>query len=784
MIEGPVSGRWAVVEAQTFLARFDSEGAELESYLLSLIEPLSDLVDALDPIGLTPGPFVRLADTLAGARAAREALRGLPPLWRAETALRRRAAQLYAYAGAVRDALQQLKRIEEASGEGSGAPVLSAVGEEQAGHVSPHGRFQELRRAVEDGGLKRELDGLAGQWAMTRPEQGGHGAWVPVVERLPSWAQENRQRPDRDRQTVGALRRVVVDLRGATRRSVVDARAQTENKDRLWTGGALHANTKDLVDAPLSAARAWIDREYPGLRGRYLEGRLAFDWSHLRREGQSAGLAIASLCFTAALEETGQRRRLVLRPEATFTGTVSDEPKSDPPGTTSTDVVRPVSEQGLAIKVQTAFYSPQDTLAVPAAQKAPAHRVLDQLLDRHPHGHLDIVGVSELRDVMDHRRLTERTETSWPRHAARRLWAHRGPAFAGTVIVVLVMALAALVYRPLDKTPVTADFEGEQMIVKNAGGAVIERISVGARVVRHVQRPNKHYTAYSFHDVTGDGQQDICWGQNTPDSEGGDYVACKEVGAEEPLWRFPLDSLAAPFPNKPAVRAGRYSPAGMVIRDLVGGDQPEVYVTTSHRPYFPSLFLQLDARTGEEMGRYVHAGHFKAGPVPVDLEDDGTEELLIGGYTNAYDQAAIAVLDPRRVAGHGPVTPEYAVSGHDRAAERAYIRFPQTKVGAVQGDGVSVVRRIRVREDGRIEVQVRDGHAGSVERGDEAYILVYFDRSLRPQAVGTSSHYDRLADTLAQRGALDSEPDAEYFEQYRGRLLYWTGEEWQAKNKR
>lgn len=313
---------------------------------------------------------------------------------------------------------------------------------------------------------------------------------------------------------------------------------------------------------------------------------------------------------------------------------------------------------------------------------------------------------------------------------------------------------------------------------------MIERISVGARVVRHVQRPNKHYTAYSFHDVTGDGQQDICWGQNTPDSEEGDYVACKEVGAEEPLWRFPLDSLAAPFPNKPAVQAGQYKAAGMAVGDFNDDERPELYVTTAHQPYFPSLFLQLDAQTGEEMSRYLHAGHFKIGPVPVNLDGDDFEELLIGGYTNAYDQAAFAVLDPRRIQGHGPVTSEYAVSGYNPATQQAYVRLPRTKVGSAQGSGLPLVKGIEVLEDGRVEVKVREGRVGGPERGNEAYILVYFDRSLRPQAVGTSSHYDRLADTLAQRGALDSVPDADYFEQYQGRLLYWTGEEWQAKNKR
>ncbi len=792
MIDGPVSGRWAVVEAQLFLARLDPKGPEMESYLLSLMEPLSALTEALDPVGLPLGPPVQLADQLAEARTAGGALAGLPPLRRTEVALRRRAALLYAYAGSMKKALRQLVKcdgVPDDLSESVRAARGPKNGGESSGRVSPHRRLQKMRQEEKREGLELELEWLLDHWALTPPEEErGHGAWVPVVERLPAWARGTRERSDPCSHEVGALRRVLVDLRGAVATSPGGDASVSADEDRLWTGGALHANSKSVVEEPLAAARAWIDREHPTLRGRYLEGRLAFDWACLRREGRSAGLPIASLFYTSALEEAGHRQRLVLRPDAAFTGAVSSGSGPGPPRQKSPnregEAVRPVSEQGLSIKVRTAFFSPQETLAVPAAQEAQARRILDRLRDRHPHGALDVVGVSELRDVMNHRRLTTRIETGWLRYAARCLRARRGSVFAGTVIAVLVLALGVLLYGPLDKTPATADFEGEQMIVKNAGGSAIERISVGAKVVRRANDPTRRYRAFAFHDVTGDGRKEICWGQNTPQSDDRDFVACKEVGANEPLWHFSLDSLAAPFPNKPAVRAGQYTASGMTIGDFTGDDRPEVYVTTAHQPYFPSLFLQLDARTGEEMGRYLHPGHFKVGPVPVDLDGDGPEELLIGGHTNAYDQAALAVLDPDRVEGHGPVTPEYAVSGHDRATERTYLRFPRTKVGAAQGNGISMVRRIRVREGGRIEVQVREGYVGSSEQRGEAYILVCFDRSLRPESVGTSSQYDRLADTLAQRGTIGEVPDADYFESYQGHLRYWTGGKWQAENKR
>jgi hypothetical protein len=302
---------------------------------------------------------------------------------------------------------------------------------------------------------------------------------------------------------------------------------------------------------------------------------------------------------------------------------------------------------------------------------------------------------------------------------------------------------------------------------------------VGERTVERWHNPDRRYRAVDLYDLTGDGRNEICWAQNDASTEPSDLVACKKVGAEEPLWRFPLH-LSASFPGKPAVTPTGFNAHGLKIGDLNADGRPEVYVTTTHRPYFPSVLLQLDARTGTEMGRYVHPGNLKAGPRAVDLEGDGIQEVLIGGHTNAYHQAAFIVLDPRRVQGHGPVTPAYRVSGLPPAAERAYVRIPRTKIGKAQ-DAFITVADINLRSGDRIEVQVEEG---SLEKNQSRYkpdFRLYFESTLQPQAVGTSSRHDQLADSLAQRDLIESVPDAEYFQQFRTRLQYWTGSEWSSE---
>jgi len=118
----------------------------------------------------------------------------------------------------------------------------------------------------------------------------------------------------------------------------------------------------------------------------------------------------------------------------------------------------------------------------------------------------------------------------------------------------------------------------------------------------------------------------------------------------------------------------------------------------------------------------------------------------------------------------------------DRATERAYLRFPRTKVGRTQRVRQPRVRDIRHRSaSGRIWVEVSDGvHKTQVGR-NISFLLVHLDYDLRLQGVGTSSGYDRLADSLARQGAIDAVPGPEAFATYQERIQYWSDRGWMTE---
>jgi len=115
----------------------------------------------------------------------------------------------------------------------------------------------------------------------------------------------------------------------------------------------------------------------------------------------------------------------------------------------------------------------------------------------------------------------------------------------------------------------------------------------------------------------------------------------------------------------------------------------------------------------------------------------------------------------------------------DRATERAYLRFPRTKVGRTQRVRQPRVRDIRHRSaGGRIWVELTDGTDLTQVGKNMSYLLVHLDYDLRPRGVGTSNGYDRLADSLAREGAIDAAPGSEALNAYQKLIRYWSDRGW------
>lgn len=740
IVDAPVSARWALRQVAQFLAQLDLDRPGVESYLLPLVEPIATRADDLDPVGLYPDTIADLAGRLQRARRHHPALAEMEQLEEAEGALRRRAALLYAYAGAIDRAVDCLH--PEADSE-------STV--EELAASTPRERFQAVRTEDRSSGLDRAFRWIAAHW--DQADDGEHVSFVPVVEQSPAWMNGGNWAAG----SVGALHRIGVELYGPS-----------DTTDRLQVDMVAHgADEADLAAVPLRAARRLLEDRHPRLRGRYVQGRLAFDHSHLQHQGQSAGLAVAALFYGAVLDHTRRRCRRRLRSQLAVSGSIAAD------GT-----VRSVDGDTLPVKVRTAFFSPKTTLVVPEAQQSVAEDVRASLLEDYPHGELSVVGGDRLEALFFDRRLTEEEHIGWTRHLGRRVWDRRERVVMGALIAVLLLMVGILWYGPVDKNPVQARYSGETMFVQNANGRTIERIDVGRRTVQK-KVEGRPADLVEFEDVTGDGRNEIIWAEwRDPRTNTPGQIHCMSVGADTTRWTIPL-RFENPFYQE-EIKGMQFQPVDLHAGDLDADSEKEVYAALRHQTYFPSYLMKFDAATGAEQARYVHPGHLRHAPFEVaDLDEDAAKELLVGAHSNAFGDAVLIVLDSRRIQGHAPVQGSYAVRGLSPARHEAYIRFPTTKVDTASQLLHPFVREVEVNaRTGRFTAQVQDGQVEEEAGRRRSYVLVTFTSDFEPVSVGTSSWYDRLAQRLVQEGRLDAVPGPADFRRYREQIRYWTGGGW------
>ncbi|WP_157621308.1 hypothetical protein [Salisaeta longa] len=703
------------------------------SHLLELAHPIARCAEALPAAGVAPRPVAALARRMRAWSRGVTVLRTLDE-WRAGTdALARCAARGYLYAGDVHAAAHIL----------SGRDVLPVEGDANV----QRGDMRELPKERATRMLEwYTLPPPAAQFLSRVVEEwmpDTFGPCVPVAERALRSTASAQQDSNGVQRAAGTLYSVQ-----ATCRRTGDA-----------VGGPRLTLTAPVEER---VVRAIKDSAQQYLRQASL---LADAWHVSLRfapsprtslHGASAVLGLAAATCAAVQCAAANRVRETLPRTVAYTGRVS-----------ATGQVKSVAEETLPAKVAAAFFSPLTTLAVPRAQEQQALAHRDALRRRHPHGHLDVVGVRSLSDTFAHRRLVVRTTEGRAQYALRVLWANRYTTVAALLVVLLSMGLAGMLYGPIDQNPAAVRLQGEQMVLVNAGGDVVDRITVGEHFV---QRASPH--SYALRDLAGDATNEVCWIQG-----GAPTVQCKNVSADTLLWRRAIRPGLV-FPQKPFVdTSDRYVPRSLIITKATAQGPPRVWVQANHSPYFPCVIVQFDGTTGTVRSRYVHPGHLTTEPEAFDLDGDGIKELIAAGINNSYEEPILVVLDPRYPQGMAPHTAAYDVRDIASAAERAYVRLPQTAFHTLRVNTYSKPFRLTIKKR-YLEVYINEGPNISGDPDNCPYIVVRLAHDLEPVWIGTSSHYDAQVRTMVANGQPEARLTTEEVRAHMQSMQYWTGRGW------
>lgn len=366
-------------------------------------------------------------------------------------------------------------------------------------------------------------------------------------------------------------------------------------------------------------------------------------------------------------------------------------------------------------------------------------------------------------------------------------WIMKHPYIAGgTVMVFSALVIGALLsslqpdsLKPKDMNPTNLECSGEMIFIKNIRGENIDEIFIGKEMVSWYSGNTKQ--PYDFYDVDKDGINELFWTHGIPDEQGnpGQFasaMSCMSFTNDKILWSESL-IIHIDYPAK-----NEDYKSNFVIWNIKAGDfdkdgNAEVIVHANHNAMFPSAICKLNPSDGKINAIYSHSGQISRMNL-VDINNDGITEILATAINNSFSNASIIVLDPRLLDGHSPSTPSYRPSGFSPANEIAYIRIPRTVIGE------NLTTHAKWNSPGFLEIykdlrsfRVDIADASSESPTPSLQFIFKFDLSV--ETIRFGDYYEIIGQELFKKGVIKINPDAEYLDKFKQKIMYWDGYQWE-----
>ncbi len=300
-------------------------------------------------------------------------------------------------------------------------------------------------------------------------------------------------------------------------------------------------------------------------------------------------------------------------------------------------------------------------------------------------------------DALDEWRLTESHRSKLSHKPMRFKW-----LAAGVAMAVLVAWLVWLATRP--GLPATWRVTESTLHVLDAKGKTCWKKSFPRLLTRYYQ--GNYYTRnVLIADLDSDGRGEVLFSEipaGIRDSTSGTLHAFSAAG--ETLWQLPYGEVK--------IFEGNSLPPHYESRILrVAHVQGQTYIILSiTHNRFPSQVLLINPKSGHVIEDYWHPGHLNAALIR-DVDDDGEDELLLGGNNNpgvGLGHAGLVLLELPFKDNPRPLPDHFPIQFTGGAANR-YFLFPTIDAAAVLGDSPSIRRITYQANQYDITVEVLGG---------------------------------------------------------------------------
>lgn len=387
---------------------------------------------------------------------------------------------------------------------------------------------------------------------------------------------------------------------------------------------------------------------------------ISFDGNLGVYRGESLGAALTIAMIEEMLKHYNSQTVLQPISNVAFTGGISEGGK-----------VNKVSKEIVEKKVEIAFYSNCQTLAVPKEDETFALYKLDELRKLYPARNLKIVGVQDVNEILLRRDLVEIKKQKLVIRTAKfvkKNWV------SAVVTVLLAILFGYLFVVDWDDNPAFVTLDGQLLQVKNNNGKVLWTKKTGIDFNK-IENENLVEVLYRLEDINNDERKELIlcnefFDQKIDTFHPGRIVCFNYKGHQ--MWQYVFqDSVISKGELQPSMFAS-------FLIDIRTEHNIKVLYSIATSPYYSSAVFKLNSMNGKRIaGTLWNAGHFQDGIIG-DFNNDGNSELVLTAINNGYARSEIVSIDLSNLNGQLPTGHNYAFQGIGMAKYNKMVLLPKS----------------------------------------------------------------------------------------------------------
>jgi hypothetical protein len=357
--------------------------------------------------------------------------------------------------------------------------------------------------------------------------------------------------------------------------------------------------------------------------------------------------------------------------------------------------------------------------------------------------------------------------------------------FAGGFSLAAALVIwAVLSLKPIhDTNPVSFQSKGGVISILNKNGEVLwEKQATGMPNDTMYEFPNgddgtQHRVCAL--DIDGDGKNEVLIAGFHSDNFADDTLYCfTSDGTLD--WKHGMGH-GIEFGMSNFSNSTDWSITRVIAIRRTPQERIQLFVIGQLLPSWPTKLSELDPLTGRELSSYWHPGSLGTA-VAVDVNGDGTKELVLGGINNCYNNACVVVFDTRSVAGVGPVTPEFHSTSHVNGTETYYVLIPPTSFsGDLSASPYNSIKQLRYSRNQEMTIQTRE----IGPRPDSSGGIVYsFGKDMEYRYAIADDWFIKIVSRARTRGLVNGEIDTMFYAGLRKSIRYWDGDKFVSERTR